>query len=292
LEVMRELRSTEASVERVAAIVSKDLGISTKLVQLVNSPFYGLNQAVAEVQEAIAFLGLSTTINVVMSIEAFSRFDKIKPLYFSADRVWKHSQALGETARKICRVAGRDAEAAGQAYLAALLHDIGKLTLAENFADDYQTLTQTAEKQKRQVYELELETFGASHADAGAYLLAVWGLPISTVHAVSSHHAGFGTFNELTPATVVHLAEQMFGSPDPIEEIIQRYPPEVGLRDSLDQLRLIAPLRMKTGFGQAEGRQAGTAAAPTPVSPQASPRESTPSSGVSKVFGSLARLWS
>jgi len=291
LDVTRELRAPEPSAERVAGIISKDLGISTKLIQVVNSPYYGLNQSIDDVSDAILFLGMETTASVVMSIEAFSRFDKVKPLYFTADRVWKHSQALAETVKKICQIARQGREVSGPACLAARLHDIGKLAFAENFPEEYDALVQSADKRGGLLYELETERFGASHADAGAYLLAVWGLPIPVVSAVSSHHAGFGAFNEMTAATAVHLAEQMFGSRAPIDEIIRCYPPEVGLRGALDQLRLIAPLRMKGDISRpgsipSENHRGQLDPVEAILPPAAS------QGGIKKALRSLKRLWS
>jgi putative nucleotidyltransferase with HDIG domain len=228
------------------------------------------------------FLGLETIEAIVVSIEAFARFDKTKPHYFTADRVWKHSQSLADSAKKISRLTGGSRDEVSQSYLAALLHDIGKLALAENFPDEYNEVTQSAEKQKRFVFEVETEKFGASHAEAGAYLLALWDLPGPIVQAVSSHHAGFGSFNSQTPASIVHFTEQLFATREPVDDLVKRYAPDLGFRDALDQIRLLAPLRMKTSDSGATGQQ----------TTRGSVRSGRNEGAFGRLFGGLGRLLS
>src|SRR4029079_13323754 len=147
IEVMRELRSAKASARAVGELVSKDLAISTKLIQVANSAFYSAEQKVSTPAEAVLLLGLESTAALVLSIQTFTKLDKLKPLYFSMDRVWKHSQSVAELARNICQLMGADAETSAHAYTAGLLHDIGKLALAQNFEEDYErVLKETEEK--------------------------------------------------------------------------------------------------------------------------------------------------
>jgi putative nucleotidyltransferase with HDIG domain len=241
-DVLREVRSSSPSAMVVAELVAKDLAVSTKLLQLVNSPYYAVGQPILDVKEAVLFLGLETTVAVVLSIETFAKFDKLKPLYFSADRVWKHSQVLADLAMRICRTVTGDRELCGQAYLAGLLHDIGELALAENFGEEYQNALNVVENQDRPLFEVELELFGATHADTGAYLLALWGVPIPVVEAVASHHAAAGIFNSAFSVTAaVHAAEQLLESADPIEDILTRYTPELGLREHIEQIKRLLP---------------------------------------------------
>jgi putative nucleotidyltransferase with HDIG domain len=210
LEIMRELRSNNADVKIIGELVSRDLAISSKLIQVVNSAYYGLAQQVNEPGDAVLLLGLDTTSSLVLSIEAFARFDKVKPLYFSIDQVWKHSQALAQSAKKIAEAMTHDKELAKDAFTAGLLHDIGKLTLALNFEEQYQGALKLAEKKSIPACEVESEVFGANHAEAGAYLLSLWGLPFPIIEAVASHHLPAADLkNTFNAATAVHLAERL-----------------------------------------------------------------------------------
>jgi putative nucleotidyltransferase with HDIG domain len=285
LEVMRELRSPTASASTVGELVEKDLAISTKLIQVVNSAFYGLAQQVTDPAAAVLLLGLETTASLVLSIEAFARFDKVKPIYFSMDKVWRHSQSVAASAKKIAELMSNDPEVARNAYTAGLLHDIGKLALALNFEDQYQGAIKLAEKQKLPPSEVEAQVFGATHAETGAYLLSVWGLPLPIVEAVARHHAPAHTMEKVfTTSTALHLAEQLEYSEDPVrrssKEVVLdlAYPETLQIGGRVDELKSIVRRESligevgkteKSTISSAIDLQAETAA--LPASGQAAP---------------------
>ncbi len=266
VELMRELRSVNASAGTVGELVSKDLAISTKLIQVANSAFFGLEQHVSEPAAAVLQLGLETTTALVLSIEAFARFDKVKPLYFSIDRVWKHSQQVADIARKICQALGCEAELTGNAFTAGLLHDIGKLALAQNFEEDYQRAMKESEARKLPIFEVENLIFGGTHADTGAYLLAVWGLPLPIVEAVADHHLSADQLSApFSASTALHLAEQLANNPEKAEEIIAQYPEELGLT------AFIAPIQTALGLAPSKKEKRSTPA-PTPAATTPEPK--------------------
>ena len=246
LEVMRELRSPTASATTVGELVGKDLAISTKLIQVVNSAFYGLAQQVTDPAAAVLLLGLETTASLVLSIEAFARFDKVKPIYFSMDRVWKHSQAVAAAAKRIAELLSNDPDVARNAFTAGLLHDIGKLALALNFEEQYQGALKLAEKQRLSPVEVEAQVFGATHAETGAYLLAVWGLPLPIVEAVARHHAPANSLEKhFSATTALHITERLEYAEDLARNGIKdvpidlNYPAELELTGRMEELRSI-----------------------------------------------------
>jgi putative nucleotidyltransferase with HDIG domain len=264
LEVMRELRSPTASAITVGELVEKDLAISTKLIQVVNSAFYGMAQQVTDPAAAVLLLGLETTASLVLSIEAFARFDKVKPIYFSMDKVWRHSQSVAASAKRIAELLCNDPEVARNAYTAGLLHDIGKLALALNFEEQYQGAIKLAEKQKITPSEVESQVFGATHAETGAYLLSIWGLPLPIVEAVARHHAPARSMEKrFDAAAALHLAEQLEYSEDPIRRgskvtLDLDYPASLEVGGRLDELKAIVRRQVledspKTEEAAAEG---------------------------------------
>ena len=244
VEVMRELRSMDCSPKVVGELVSRDLAISTKLLQITNSVFYGFNQRVSNPADAVLLLGVETTASLVLGIEAFARLDNVKLLYFSTDQVWKHSQAVANSARAIADSITNDANVAHDAFTAGLLHDIGKLALAINFEDQYRQALNDAREKNVPAWEIEKEMFGATHAEVGAYLLSLWGLPAAVIEAVATHHQPArempGTFS---PAIAVHLAnaldyaEKSRRSGFPEFRLDLEYPPELGLQESIEAIR-------------------------------------------------------
>jgi len=246
LEVMRELRSSNANAKIVGELVAKDLAISTKLIQVVNSAYYGLAQQITDPADAILLLGMETTASLILSIEAFARFDKVKPLYFSIDRVWKHSQSVAQSAKKIAELMSPDSSVAKDAFTAGLLHDVGKLALALNFEEQYQGALKLAEKKNLQAWEVETEVFGASHAEAGAYLLSLWGLPLPIIEAVASHHLPARDLgNNFNAVTAVHLVERLeyekdlAAIPGNTTVVDLDYPADLEIEANLDTFRSI-----------------------------------------------------
>lgn len=240
LEIMRELRSARASASMVGEMVAKDLAISTKLIQIANSAFFSPEQQVSNPVEAVLLIGLETTAALVLSIETFAQADKLKPLYFSMDRVWKHSQAVADLGRRISQTLGHDAEATAHVYTAGLLHDLGKLALALNFDEDYERILNDAEDKAVPVYQIEQEFFGVTHAETGAYLLALWGMPLPIVEAVASHHLPVQKLRTESPVvTALHLADQLVNAPHRLDEILAEYRSDVRVWRRLESLKAL-----------------------------------------------------
>jgi putative nucleotidyltransferase with HDIG domain len=247
VEVMRELRSSDSSPSVIGELVSRDMAISSKLLQITNSAFFGFRQRISSPADAVLLLGMEITASLVLGIEAFSRLDNVKLSYFSTEQVWKHSQSVANAARAIADYMTNDVTVAQDAFTAALLHDIGKLALAVNFEEQYRQALNEARDQNAPAWEAEKRIFGATHAEAGAYLLSLWGLPANVIEAVAHHHR---PAREMTPrfsvATAVHLANAF-----EYAEAAERsgvaeypldidYPVELGLQDKIEELREVA----------------------------------------------------
>lgn len=207
-QLTEELRNDEPSLDRVGEIIFRDIGMTAKILQLVNSAFFGLPQPVSNPADAIMYLGLSTLRSLVLSMQVFSQFDQKACELFSLDVLERHSWLTGVSARRIARYERRDAKFLDQCFLAGLLHDIGELILATSLGKEYGDVLHAAKAQNRPVWQVEAEHFGASHADVGAYLLALWGLPNPIIEAVAMHHSpSLSIGATFTPAIAVHAAD-------------------------------------------------------------------------------------
>jgi putative nucleotidyltransferase with HDIG domain len=213
VEVIKELRSSNASAQTVGELVSRDLAISTKLLQITNSAFFGFNRPVSKPGDAVLLLGMETTASLVLGIEAFAQLDNVKLKYFSTDQVWKHCQVVANSARAIANHVTNDADLAHEAYTAALLHDIGKLALAVNLDEAYRDALNLGREKNLPAFEVERQAFGATHAEAGAYLLSLWGLPAGVIEAVAGHHLPARELSsDFTALTALHIANAVENS--------------------------------------------------------------------------------
>jgi HD-like signal output (HDOD) protein len=207
-QLTEELRKDSPSIERVGEIISRDIGMTAKILQLVNSAFFGLAQPVSNATEATLYLGLNTIRSLVMSVEIFSQYDQKTCKSFSLDVLARHSWTTGVLARQVAQLEGKDNKIMEQCFLAGLLHDIGQLVLAFGLHEEYSAVIAKASRENRPVWEVEQEMLGASHADVGAYLLALWGLPNPIIEAVALHHQpSRATVVEFSPTIAVHVAD-------------------------------------------------------------------------------------
>ncbi|HEX3720000.1 MAG TPA: response regulator [Verrucomicrobiae bacterium] len=187
-QLTAELAKEEPSVERVAEIISKDVGMTSKILQLVNSAFFGLAESAANPLDAVFYLGLSTIRALVLSVHVFSQFDSNSIKCFSVEQLAQHCWRTGLIAKKIAVMERADPKLDDQCFLAGLLHDVGRLVMAAGLSEQYAGVVARAGESKRPLWQVEREEFGATHAEVGAYLLGLWGLPNPVVEAVALHH--------------------------------------------------------------------------------------------------------
>ncbi len=207
-KLLEELQSEDASVQGVAELIAQDVGMTAKLMQMVNSSFFGIPRRVESPTHAAALLGLNVLKPLVLSAGIFSQFHADGLPGYSVDALMEHSLAVSRLAQQIAKSHSDNKELAEDALLAGLLHDVGQLLLVANLPEQYgKTLALAREKNDVSLCDAEFECLGASHADVGAYLLGLWGLPDSIVEVVAFHHQPIKcTADGFGPLTAVHVA--------------------------------------------------------------------------------------
>jgi HD-like signal output (HDOD) protein len=244
--LIKELQSPAVSMKKVGELISHDMGLTAKVLQLVNSAYFAFRQRILSVHHAVNLLGLETIKPLVLGIQMFSLLDNSKVKRFSLDRIYAHSEACAELAKKIARREGWSSEMTNQTFVSGFLHDLGKLILAANVPEDYRKIMDLARVEKVPLWKAEETVLGATHGQIGAYLLALWGLPDSVVETLAYHHCPSEcSHRELAPLAVVHVANRLShesvaresrqdGNPDALDYI---YLAEVGLDERLPAWR-------------------------------------------------------
>ncbi len=207
--ILSALGSSESTIEDVARIVAEDPAMTAKTLQLVNSPFFGYSRVISSAHEAVSFLGFACIRTLALSLHLFSKYQQVNVSEFSVRRVWTHSVSTAAAAQKIVRHLGGSRDDATNAYTAGMLHDVGKVMLASEMPEEYAAAIRLATTTGMTMEEAEFEIFGASHAEVGAYLLGLWGLPVPVVEAVAFHHNFREEHLKLLPLVGVHMASAM-----------------------------------------------------------------------------------
>jgi putative nucleotidyltransferase with HDIG domain len=207
-EVVEELQSPDASATEVGHIVAQDMGMSAKVLQLVSSAFFGLRPHVPHPAQAVILLGLDTVKILGLSGQVFTQFDQTQPASSALKLFWEHSVTVGKFAQQIAKTEHNGQKAVDYAFIAGLLHDVGKLILATHFPDRYDEALTLASAKGAGLLEAERKIFGvATHVEVGAYLLGLWGLPEPVVEALSFHHSPINhPATEFNIVTAVHVA--------------------------------------------------------------------------------------
>ena len=239
IQVVRALQSPNVDIEEIAERITKDLAMTAKLLQLANSASLGLRVQVSNVPDALKFLGLETTRSLILLAHAFSWCEP-KRLKLSIDNLWHHSLATGALARRIAREEGADPDMVDECFLAGLLHDIGKLLLAVNLGPEYDAVVSKAREKGLPLWQVEMEQFGATHAEIGAELLAIWNLPLPVIEALALHHypsklvsRTFGPLVAAHVANVFHHSICEEADPAGHSQIDQDYLLDLSLADRL-----------------------------------------------------------
>ena len=222
-ELQRTMKEPECSLSDIAAIIEQDLAMSTKVLQLVNSSFFGFFKNIDSPARAVNLLGLDTVKALVLSVGIFSELKPVVARFFSAQHLWEHSVGVAAFARKITEAETDVKEQIENAFLAGLLHDIGKLVLFSSMPEQYIEATELAQVEHMPLCQAEYQIFNATHGDVGSYLLGLWGLPGATVEATAFHHRldhypnpSFGPTVAVHAADVIYYmlkADQGFGPP-------------------------------------------------------------------------------
>lgn len=182
----RALADSDSSLTKISGIVEQDIGISAKILQLANSAFFGSARPVTSIQNAVGYMGLHALKCLVLSVEIFRVFrPKAEVPGFSMDAMQRHAQLTAQ-------IAGRlpvPKHFADVAFVSSMLHDVGKLIQAWKLPANFAECLRASADEHLPLYKVEERAHGFSHAEMGAYLLGIWGLPYPVVETVALHHA-------------------------------------------------------------------------------------------------------
>ena len=199
-EILACLQNPAASLTDAAKIIGRDVAMTANIMKLVNSAFFGSRRPITTADRAVAYLGMDTLGALVLGHSVFQSGVATNIPGFSLERLWQHSLETGAAARAIAFSENLPPAKADEAFLAGVLHDVGKVvyaTRAAALSNDTQTVDFAAQ-------------MDAHHAEVGAYLLGLWGFPNSIVEAVAFHHTpSHASEKGLNLAGIVHIADRM-----------------------------------------------------------------------------------
>ena len=201
-KLLPSLSDVDTNFDEVVRIISMDQSLTAKLLQICNSAFFGQSEPVSTVAEAVSRVGYQSVYLLVATINGSNCFPCPSPKGVDTGKLWRHSITAAFNAKFVAESAGQDGNLL---FTAGLLHDIGKMVLAQTQPQAaelgnafYQPSTTTTE-------EREMMLFGCTHAEVGAALLEKWKLPAQLALSVRYHHNPTGALGMAPIAACVTL---------------------------------------------------------------------------------------
>jgi HD-like signal output (HDOD) protein len=184
LALTEAARDPRKGLSDMTAIVERDPAMGTKVLQLVNSAYFGNTQPIASIQQAVMYLGIELLKGLALGGNVFATMDRTPIEGFSLETLQMRSLRMACLAKRFVE----DPRKAEEAFTAALVADVGQIIMAMGLRKGYQDVLRRARETGRPAHAVELETMGVTHAEVGAYLLGVWNLPFSIIEGVAYHH--------------------------------------------------------------------------------------------------------
>ena len=204
-QLLTQLQSETASSQSIGKIIAQEPAMTAKILQLVNSAFFGISEPVSSPQKAVTFLGISTIRSLALGIQIFSEYKDQANFPISVDVVWKHCLQVSSLAYTIACQLKLNNQELEDARVSGVLHDIGQLL---SFQIPGYSQNVQFNKNGQPVIKSEYKFLGTSHAEMGGYLLGIWGLPSPIVEAVTFHHHPSTLVAAVQPGllTALHVA--------------------------------------------------------------------------------------
>ena len=234
VELTNEMRSENASLRRVAEIVEKDPALTAKVLQLVNSAFFGARVRVATVEQAVQMLGLDLVRAMAVSAQLVAQLKPAAAKRFVLTRLGHRSLGMSRIVRRLAASEGLNADTIGHAVTAAALHDAGRLALALCLPDEHGAIIDRALAERLPLVQVEQEVLGCTHAEVGAYLLGLWGFPDRVTTAIAWHHRPAASgITGLSPLALVHAADAIMSELLPEADPMVAPPFDIGFLASI-----------------------------------------------------------
>lgn len=186
-ELNELLQDANTPITDISDIIEKDQAMSLRVLKLVNSAFYGIHKEVNDIGNAIVLLGFNTVRNAIVSLSVINSFSGLKALEgFEISDFWKHSLAVAVVSKGLAektKIASSDS-----CFVGGLLHDIGKVILAQYFQDLFEKVWKAAKKENLSFYEAEKKEISIDHTIIGAHLATNWELPKNFIDVIRWHH--------------------------------------------------------------------------------------------------------
>jgi len=208
-ELFSRMQDPDAQVSELAEVIARDQALTTKILRLVNSAFYGHASQITTISRAVIIMGFQAVRSAALAVSVFERFKDLQAAAedFSLEDFWRHGIGVSCLAKQLSLVLHRGVPE--DAFVAGLLHDTGKLVMLQYFPEDVADLARAAREQRLSWRACEDLLFPINHAGIGRALFRAWDFPAGVVEAVACHHQPEAASRHAELTALVHLADYL-----------------------------------------------------------------------------------
>ena len=206
-ELFARMQDPDAEVSELAEVIARDPALTAKILKLVNSAFYGRPSQITTISRAVIIMGFQAVRSAALAVSVFEQFKNVSSdtADFRLESFWRHNVGVSCLAKQMAIVLqlGEPEDA----FVAGLLHDVGKLVMLQHFPHDAADLTRAAAEQRRTWRACEEVLFPINHESIGKALFRAWDFPAAVVEGVAFHHNPEAASGHAVLAALVHLAD-------------------------------------------------------------------------------------
>jgi putative nucleotidyltransferase with HDIG domain len=205
-QVMELLRNPRTPVRELARVISSDQSLTTAVLKLVNSAYYGFPRQISTVKHALVILGFNEIRNIAFTISILRSFPRGKKSpFFDYQAFWRHCLGCAVTAKMLAKFFRY--RISGKVFVAGLVHDIGKILLSGYAKDLFEQVIQEVTAHKISLYQAEKNVLGVTHAEIGSWLAYQWNFPQEIEEVIKFHH--LPSKSKINPplCSVIHLSD-------------------------------------------------------------------------------------
>lgn len=188
MKVLDMTSRAECSPKELVKVIEHDPVMTVKILKLVNSAFYGLSKPIHSINHGVVYAGFNTIKNLSLTIAAIGMLPRQNDINFDMHEFLLHSLGVAVTAKRLAGILGVGGKDTSDFFVAGLLHDFGKVVLAQFKPEKFRLALDLAEDGGIPLYQAEREILGIDHAEIGGLLAESWKLPDYLADCIRNHH--------------------------------------------------------------------------------------------------------
>lgn len=201
------IQDPDSAIDDFASVINTDPALATRLLKIVNSPFYGFPSQINTISRAITIIGTRELNHLVLATSVLNTFSGIPSTLINMDSFWQHSLACAMTARQLANACGQ--RGTERLFTAGLLHNIGSLVMYQSLPELAREAINSARFGHETIFEAEQRIIGFDHSEVGEALALAWRLPESLVDTIRHHHCPAEAKTAALDVAIVHVADVM-----------------------------------------------------------------------------------